>query len=141
MKWRDLYASSLENQSPDPSRRPVLAKPRVIPLSDRQETPAGDDPDIDSNDDGEVNGDRDSLREDSDDDIDSDSPAAAVAEQREHSRAGTFHVGDHITSPFLLDILSDTALYSKQSTQPRSSTKRPAASSGTSARLSANEWI
>ncbi|KAF7973530.1 hypothetical protein HWV62_4271 [Athelia sp. TMB] len=140
MKWRDVYANSLNNQPLDPSQRPVLTQPRAIPKNLRQE--ALEDPDSDTDSDTDDDVDEEGQAPEEDADI-TPPTAAIIAEQRERSRTA-FNVGDHIdvTSPFLLDILSDTAIYSKQSTQPaRSSTKRPAKSPAPSAPLKANEWF
>ena len=140
MKWRDVYANSLDKQPPDPSQRPVLTQPRAIPKNLRQEALVDTDSDTESDTDDDMDEEGQAPEEDADI---TPPTAAIIAEQRERSRT-TFNVGDHIdvTSPFLLDILSDTAIYSKQSTQPaRSSTKRPAKSSAPSAPLKANEWF
>lgn len=136
MKWRDVYANSLANQPPDPAQRPVLDKPRVISKGSRQEGLEG--PSLDWDDESDDDGDEE-ADESADDDVDN-SPTAAAAERS----SAMFNVGEHIdvTSAFLLDLLSDTAIHSKQTSQPtRSSLKRPAISSTPSLPLEANEWF
>lgn len=142
MRWRDVYTNSIANQSPDPSQYAVLSKPRLIAKSARPDEPPFTDHDIEADELAEEDADdacdEEGVADEPDEEFGSlNSPSSSLL-------SDTFNVGEHIDirSPFLLDLLSDTAVHSKPPDQPaRSSTKRPNGSSTTSVPLKANEWF
>ncbi|KZP19155.1 hypothetical protein FIBSPDRAFT_933032 [Athelia psychrophila] len=121
LKWRDVYASSLAKRPYDEDR-PTTTRPPTIRLAERPDESWDDDP----------------SDSDSDHDLE-DSPLDHTASSHD-----TFSIGSHIdiTSPFLLDILSDAPVQ-KPAGSSRVSSKRPTVPStlsAPSAPLDDNEW-